>query len=65
MIKHVVCQKFADRADAAQAAEMLRALVGQVPTLQSLSLIHILQQNGIDAIAVDAYGNLITRIFHL
>ena len=38
MIKHVVCQKFADKADAAMAAEMLRALVGQVPTLKSMEV---------------------------
>lgn len=38
MIKHVVCQKFADRADAAKAAEMLRALVGQIPTLKSMEV---------------------------
>lgn len=38
MIKHVVCQKFADKKDAAQAAEMLRALVGQVPTLRSMEV---------------------------
>ena len=33
MIKHVVCQKFADKQDAQQAAEMLRALVGVIPSL--------------------------------
>ncbi len=36
MIKHVVCQKFANKADAETAAAMLRALVGKVPTLRSM-----------------------------
>ena len=38
MIKHVVCQKFADKQDAQQAAEMLRALVGVIPSLKSMEV---------------------------
>lgn len=38
MVKHVVCQKFAEKQDAHQAAEMLRALVGVVPTLKSMEV---------------------------
>ena len=38
MVKHVVCQKFADKKDAATAAEMLRALMGQVPSLRSMEV---------------------------
>ncbi len=38
MIKHVVMQKFNDKADAAEAAAMLRALVGKVPTLRSMEV---------------------------
>ena len=38
MIKHVVCQKFAEKADAETAARMLRELVGQVPTLRSMEV---------------------------
>ena len=38
MVKHVVCQKFADKEDAKKAAEMLRALVGVVPSLKSMEV---------------------------
>ena len=38
MIKHVVCQKFADKKDASMAAEMLRGLMGQIPTLRSMEV---------------------------
>ena len=38
MIKHVVCQKFANKQDAQQAAEMLRALVGVIPSLKSMEV---------------------------
>lgn len=38
MIKHVVCQKFANIADAKDAARMLRALLGVVPTLRSMEV---------------------------
>lgn len=38
MVKHVVCQKFADKKDAEVAAKMLRALVGQVPSLRSMEV---------------------------
>ena len=38
MVKHVVCQKFADKKDAATAAEILRALMGQVPSLRSMEV---------------------------
>ncbi len=33
MIKHVVCQKFKNKKEATEAAEMLKKLVGEVPTL--------------------------------
>ena len=33
MIKHIVCHKYTDRAQAALIAPMLRALVGKVPGL--------------------------------
>ncbi len=36
MIKHVVCQKFVNKEDALTAAEMLRGLMGQVPSLKSM-----------------------------
>ena len=38
MIRHVVCQKFADKSDSEEAARRLRALVGQVPTLRSMEV---------------------------
>ena len=38
MVKHVVCQKFADKEDAKKAAEMLRALMGVVPSLKSMEV---------------------------
>ncbi len=38
MVRHVVCQKFADAADALEAARMLRDLVGTVPTLRSMEV---------------------------
>lgn len=38
MLKHVVCQKFQNPADAEQAAHMLRALEGQIPTLRSMEV---------------------------
>lgn len=38
MIKHVVCQKFKEKADAETAAQMLRELVGVVPTLRSMEV---------------------------
>lgn len=38
MVRHVVCQKFADVADAQEAARMLRALSGTVPTLRSMEV---------------------------
>ena len=38
MRKHIVCQKFADKKDAVVAAEMLRGLLGQVPTLKSMEV---------------------------
>lgn len=38
MVKHIVCQKFADKRDAQQAAEMLRALMGVVPSLKSMEV---------------------------
>jgi hypothetical protein len=38
MVRHVVCQKFADKTDAGEAARQLRALVGQVPTLRSMEV---------------------------
>ena len=31
MVKHVVCQKFADKEDAKKAAEMLRAYLVEYP----------------------------------
>lgn len=36
MIKHVVCHKYTDRAQAAKIAPMLKGLVGQVPGLISM-----------------------------
>ncbi|NCB30123.1 MAG: Dabb family protein [Clostridia bacterium] len=36
MIKHIVCHKYTDRAQAAVIAPMLRGLVGQVPGLVSM-----------------------------
>ncbi len=38
MVRHVVCQKFAIAEDAQEAARMLRALVGTVPTLRSMEV---------------------------
>ncbi len=38
MVRHVVCQKFEDAADAKEAARMLRALVGTVPALRSMEV---------------------------
>lgn len=38
MVKHVVMQKFIDKADAQEAARMLRALMGAVPTLRSMEV---------------------------
>lgn len=35
MLRHVVCQKFADKRDAVEAAKMLRTLPGQIPELLS------------------------------
>lgn len=38
MVRHVVCQKFSNRADAEEAAGMLRALLGVVPTLRNMEV---------------------------
>ena len=38
MIKHVVCQKFKEKADANIAAQMLRNLMGTVPSLRSIEV---------------------------
>ncbi len=38
MFKHVVCQKFANKEDAQEAARMLRALPEQVPSLISMEV---------------------------
>ena len=38
MVKHVVCQKFADKKDAETAAQMLRDLVGVVPSLRNMEV---------------------------
>ena len=38
MLRHVVCQKFADKKDAVEAARMLRALPEQVGSLISMEV---------------------------
>lgn len=38
MFKHVVCQKFVDKSDAAKAAALLRALPEQIPALKSMEV---------------------------
>ena len=38
MVKHVVCQKFSDKAAAGRAKELLLALVGRVPSLRSMEV---------------------------
>ena len=38
MVKHIVCMKFKEKADAAIAKEKLEALMGKVPTLRSLEV---------------------------
>lgn len=38
MVRHIVCQKFRDFADSHEAAKMLRALVGVVPSLKSMEV---------------------------
>lgn len=38
MVKHIVMQKFLNKADAAQAKNMLDALMGVVPSLRSMEV---------------------------
>ena len=38
MVKHIVCMKFKDSKDADAVAQKLRALMGVVPTLQSMEV---------------------------
>ncbi|MBQ3109004.1 MAG: Dabb family protein [Clostridia bacterium] len=38
MVKHIVCMKFREKADAATAKEKLDALMGKVPTLRSMEV---------------------------
>ena len=36
MIKHVVCHRYKDRAEAVKTSAMLNSLMGQVPSLRSI-----------------------------
>lgn len=43
MLKHVVCHKYRDRAEAEKIAPMLSSLMGKVPSLRSM-------ETGVDAL---------------
>ncbi len=36
MVKHIVCHKYTDKAEAEKIAQMLMGLVGKVPSLRSM-----------------------------
>lgn len=60
MIKHVVCQKFSDKADAKEAARMLRALLGVVPTLRSMEvgLNELESERAFDLVLIAAFDDM-------
>lgn len=59
MVRHVVMQKFIDKNDANKAAEMLRALVGKVPTLRSMEVgINVLEsERAFDLVLIAAFDD--------
>ncbi|MPN29629.1 hypothetical protein SDC9_177082 [bioreactor metagenome] len=59
MVKHVVCMKFKDRGEAPKIAQMLRSLVGKVPTLLSMEvgLDYMQSQRSYDLVLIATYAS--------
>ncbi len=60
MFRHVVCQKFANKEDAVEAAGMLRGLLGVVPTLRSIEVgvNELTSERSFDLVAIATFDDI-------